>query len=139
MVYLLYSIIFLTLFSGTALYATRAHWLPAFQDLASGLRDSLPTLGSGFGSGAYSRLSSSFRGDMEAGLSSSNFDLGANVESGDSRGGLDAAAKAEILRIMKRRRMRFDEARRVYMEQRFAANGIDADGRPRDPKFVSFS
>lgn len=59
--------------------------------------------------------------------------------SGDSRSGLDATAKREILRIMQRRRLQFDEARRVYMEERFRANGIGADGRPRDPKFVSFS
>ena len=135
MAYLLYSLVFITLVLGTALYVTRAHWLPALQDTAYNLRDSL----AGRGSLLYSRLPTSFAGDVEAGLSSSNFDLGANVEAGDSRGGLDAAAKAEILRIMKRRRMKFDEARRVYMEQRFAANGIGADGRPRDPKFVSFS
>ena len=52
---------------------------------------------------------------------------------------LDDAAKAEILRIMKKRRLPFDDARRAYMEQRFSANGIGPDGRPRDPKFVSFS
>lgn len=135
MVYLLYTLIFLTLLFGTVLYVTRAHWLPSLQNLAYDLRDSV----AGRGSLLYSRLPTSFAGDVEAGLSSNTFDLGANVEAGDSRGGLDAAAKAEILRIMKRRRMKFDDARRVYMEQRFAANGIGADGRPRDPKFVSFS
>lgn len=76
---------------------------------------------------------------MEAGLSSANFDLAGNVASGDGRAGLDDAAKREVLRIMKRRRLKFDEARRVYMEQRFRENGIGPDGRPRDPKFVSFS
>ncbi|KAH8895146.1 hypothetical protein GQ53DRAFT_619699, partial [Thozetella sp. PMI_491] len=86
----------------------------------------------------YSQLPSSFAGDIEAGLSSSTFDLSENLQ-GDSRAGLDDEAKREILKIMKRRRLKFDQARKAYMEQRFAANGIGADGLPRDPKFVSFS
>ena len=40
---------------------------------------------------------------------------------------------------MKRRGVGFDEARRLYMEDRFRKNDIGPDGRPRDPKFVSFS
>lgn len=40
---------------------------------------------------------------------------------------------------MKRRGVGFDEARRIYMQDRFQKNGIGPDGRPRDPKFVSFS
>ena len=59
--------------------------------------------------------------------------------SGDSRQGLDDAGKKEVQRIMKTRRVGFDEARRIYTEQRFAKNDIGPDGRPRDPKFVSFS
>ncbi|GAW11128.1 hypothetical protein ANO14919_004700 [Xylariales sp. No.14919] len=124
--YLLYGLTFMVLVFGTVLYLTRNSWLHLLPDLP----------GSSY---LYSRLPSSFSGDIEAGLSSSTFDLGANVDSGDSRGGLDDAAKTEILKIMKKRRLRFDEARRVYMEQRFSANGIGPDGRPRDPKFVSFS
>ncbi|KAI2642560.1 hypothetical protein GGS21DRAFT_498455 [Xylaria nigripes] len=124
--YLLYGLTFIVLVCGTVLYLTRKSWLPL-----------LPVLpGSSY---LYSRLPNSFAGDIEAGLSSSNFDISANVDSGDSRAGLDNAAKSEILVLMKKRRLRFDEARRVYMEQRFKANGIGADGRPRDPKFVSFS
>ncbi|RYP50334.1 hypothetical protein DL768_004099 [Monosporascus sp. mg162] len=129
--YLIYYLTFLVLVLGTALYLTRGRWLhliPELPFLPDGARDYL-----------YSRLPSSFAGDVEAGLSSANFDLSGNVASGDARAGLDDAAKAEILRIMKKRRLRFDDARRVYMEQRFSANGIAPDGRPRDPKFVSFS
>jgi hypothetical protein len=124
MAYLLYTLTFLTILSGTALYLTRAVWLPHLQSTH-----------------LYSRLpgSSSFEGDMEAGLSSSTFDLAGNVADGDSRAGLDDGAKREILKIMKKRRLKFDEARRAYMEQRFRENGIGADGWPRDPKFVSFS
>lgn len=87
----------------------------------------------------YTRLPNSFRDDIEAGLTSSAFDLSANVESGDSRQGLDGAAKKEVQRIMKRRGVDFDEARRLYMQERFKRENIGADGIPRDPKFVSFS
>ncbi len=131
MAYILYSIIFLTLVCGTALYFTQARWIPLLTEVR------LPNFpGRDY---IYSQLPSTFAGDMEAGLSSTTFDLSENVEGGDARAGLDDAAKAEILRIMKKRRLRFDDARRVYMENRFKANGIGADGRPRDPKFVSFS
>jgi hypothetical protein len=87
----------------------------------------------------YTRLPTSFRDDIEAGLSSSAFDLSGNVEAGDSRQGLDDAGKKEVMRIMKRRGVDFDEARRMFMQDRFKKNGIGADGIPRDPKFVSFS
>ncbi|KAK2743094.1 hypothetical protein FQN55_007545 [Onygenales sp. PD_40] len=121
--YILYSLTFLVLVTGTALYLTRTRWLPHLP-----LPDYL-----------YSRLPTTFTGDMEAGLSSSEFDLAANVADGDSRAGLDSKGKREVLRIMKRRRVDFNEARRMYMEQRFAKNDIGPDGRPLDPKFVSFS
>ncbi|KAI1281266.1 hypothetical protein F5Y07DRAFT_291783 [Xylaria sp. FL0933] len=124
--YLLYGITFTVLVTGTILYLTRNSWLHLLPELP----------GSSY---LYSRLPNSFSGDIEAGLSSNTFDLAANVDAGDSRAGLDDAAKTEILKIMKKRRLRFDEARRAYMEQRFSANGIGPDGRPRDPKFVSFS
>lgn len=84
-------------------------------------------------------MPTSFREDIEAGLSSSSFNLDENVEAGDSRQGLDDAGKKEVMRIMKRRGVDFDEARRIYMQERFKKNGIGADGIPRDPKFVSFS
>lgn len=61
------------------------------------------------------------------------------MEAGDSRQGLDDAGKKEVMRIMKRRGCDFDEARRIYMQERFKKNNIGADGIPRDPKFVSFS
>lgn len=52
---------------------------------------------------------------------------------------MDRKAKQEVKKIMKRQNVSFDEARRIYTEQRFARNNIGPDGRPRDPKFVSFS
>ncbi|KAH7144628.1 hypothetical protein B0J13DRAFT_444286 [Dactylonectria estremocensis] len=126
MAYILYSISVFFIIVATALFFTRSRWLPRVPDLP----------GAGY---IYSRLPDSFAGDIEAGLSSSTFDLSGNIEDGDSRAGLDDAAKAEVLRIMKKRRLTFDKARKVYMESRFKANGIGADGIPRDPKFVSFS
>lgn len=128
MAYILFSLSLFLLVTATALFFTRSFWLPHVRDIRLPGADYI-----------YSRLPSTFAGDMEAGLSSSTFDLSGNVEDGDSRAGLDDAAKKEVLRIMKSRRMNFDHARKVYMENRFKANGIGADGRPRDPKFVSFS
>ncbi|KAF2868288.1 hypothetical protein BDV95DRAFT_125067 [Massariosphaeria phaeospora] len=121
--YILYSLSFAFLVLGTLAYFTRHHWLhrlPIPEPL-------------------YTRLPTSFRDDIEAGLSSSAFDLSANVEAGDSRQGLDEAGKKQVQQIMKRRGVGFDEARRIHMQDRFKKNNIGSDGLPRDPKFVSFS
>lgn len=129
MAYILFSLSIFLILTVTALFFTRAYWVSHFPAIRVPGADYI-----------YSRLpGSSFADDVEAGLSSSNFDLSGNITSGDSRQGLDDAAKAEVLKIMKKRRMTFDQARKAYMESRFKANGIGADGRPRDPKFVSFS
>lgn len=105
------------------LFFTRSRWLPLLP---------VPEV-------IYHRLPSSFTGDLEAGLSSSQFDIAANVADGDARAGLDDAGKLEVKKIMKSERVGFDEARRLYTQRRFAKNNIGPDGRPRDPKFVSFS
>ncbi|KAK5997418.1 hypothetical protein PT974_02774 [Cladobotryum mycophilum] len=128
MAYLLYSVCFFFIVTATALFFTQAYWIHYVPEMRLPGADYI-----------YSRLPSTFAGDIEAGLSSGTFDLSGNVESGDRRAGLDDASKTEILRIMKKKRMNFDQARKVYMENRFKANGIGADGLPRDPKFVSFS
>lgn len=128
MLYILFSVSVLSLVVATALFLTRSHWRHLVPEIRLPGADYI-----------YSRLPGTFAGDIEAGLSSSNFDLTGNLESGDGRAGLDDASKAEILKLMKRRRMTFDQARKAYMENRFKANGIGPDGRPRDPKFVSFS
>ncbi len=117
---------------------TRARWLPHIEPLLPDyVYERLPMALTGTtGAGG----ASSFAGDMEAGFSSSAFDLAANnVATGDARAGLDPRAKREVQRIMRARRVGFDEARRIYTEQRFAKNGIRPDGLPVDPKFVSFS
>ena len=77
--------------------------------------------------------------DVESGFTSDDFDLSGNIMQGDSRAGLEISAKRDVQSIMKSRGIGFDEARRVYMEQRFKKNNIGPDGLPRDPKFVSFS
>lgn len=87
----------------------------------------------------YARLPSSFTNDIDSGFTSTDFDLSTNVAAGDSRAGLDQQAKRQVQKIMKSRRVGFDEARRMYTEARFAKNNIGPDGLPRDPKFVSFS
>ncbi|OJJ04605.1 hypothetical protein ASPVEDRAFT_801374 [Aspergillus versicolor CBS 583.65] len=121
--YFFYFLALLVGICGTALYLTRSRWLPLLP---------VPDY-------IYHRLPSSFTGDLSAGLTSSAFDISTNVENGDQRAGLDARGKREVLNIMRRQRVDFDEARRIYTEQRFAKNNIGPDGRPRDPKFVSFS
>lgn len=137
--YILYSLTFLFLLSGTGqysvvcdidrcsqplvLYITRERWAHLLP-----IPDHV-----------YERIHSSFSHDIESGFSSADFDLAANVAASDSRRGLDQRGKQEIQKIMTSRGVGFDEARRIYTERRFASNNIGADGRPRDPKFVSFS
>ncbi|GFF27004.1 UPF0357 protein AAL017W [Aspergillus udagawae] len=121
--YTLYLLTFAVVICGTALYLTRSRWLPLIP-----VPDHL-----------YTRLPSSFTGDLEAGLSSSQFDISSNIADGDTRAGLDNKAKREVQKIMKTQNVNFDEARRIYTQRRFATHNIGPDGRPRDPKFVSFS
>jgi len=51
---------------------------------------------------------------------------------------LDDRGKAEVQRIMKEKLVGFDEARRIWMEERFGRENIGKDGRPRDPKAFMF-
>ena len=55
-----------------------------------------------------------FADDAEAGLHSSNFNLAENIEAEDSRRGLDENAKQQVYRIMKARRVGFDEEEDSY-------------------------
>lgn len=41
--------------------------------------------------------------------------------------------------MMRKHRVTFDEARRMYVEQTFERNGVGKDGMPRDPKAFVFS
>lgn len=127
LLHVFYTIVFFLFIISTVLYLTRDRWLHL-------LPYDLP-----FSQYLYTPIPSTFASDAEAGLHSSNFDLASNITDGDSRTGLNQAGKREVQRIMKRNRVGFDEARRIYMEQGFKKNNIGADGLPRDPKFVSFS
>ncbi|KAJ1961491.1 hypothetical protein IWQ62_003849 [Dispira parvispora] len=80
----------------------------------------------------------SFQRDMEAGLSSSTFDISQNIRDGDTRSGLDRGA--EIAAIMKTQGCDFDEARKIYHQRTLRSNNVDpATGIPLDPKAVFFS
>ncbi|KAF2719624.1 hypothetical protein K431DRAFT_339940 [Polychaeton citri CBS 116435] len=153
MAYLFYTISFVSLIIATVLYATRSVWKPYAPPIpyitAPG---TIPEPLYNFGSVVYSPITSfnrrfsyqplpnsiSFRDDAEAGFSSANFNLADNIEAGDSRRGLDEGGKSEIQRIMKSRGVTFDEARRMYIEERFGREGIAKDGRPMDRKAVMF-
>ncbi|KAL1936100.1 hypothetical protein VTP01DRAFT_234 [Rhizomucor pusillus] len=79
----------------------------------------------------------SFEDDIEDGLTSSYFDLEANLEQNDQRAGLKD--KEEILKIMKKQKVSFDEARLIRQQRLLKKNNIDpATGLPLDPKFVTF-
>ncbi|KAI8886551.1 hypothetical protein K501DRAFT_243975 [Backusella circina FSU 941] len=79
----------------------------------------------------------SFESDIEDGLTSSQFDLTSNINEEDSRAGLKD--KEEIMRIMKKQKCTFDEARLIRQQKLLKKNNIDpATGLPLDPKFVSF-
>ncbi len=131
------------------LYVTRTQWRPYAPPIpyitAPGpIPDSLYNLSDyitrRIDSLRYSQLPqhTTFAEDAEAGLHSSTFNLADNIESEDSRRGLDENSKQEVYRIMKRRGVGFDEARRMFIEERFGREGIGADGRPLDRKAVMF-
>ncbi|KAK4985781.1 hypothetical protein LTR50_005739 [Elasticomyces elasticus] len=162
MAYLFYSITFLFLVVATVLYTTRHHWrssAPAIPYLTTPgpipaplyslhlrlltLKDNLthaytPLPTSSFSSSPAGNTNT-FASDAAAGFHSATFDLSSNIESGDGRAGLDERAKAEVRRLMERRGVAFDEARRLWVEERFGREGIGRDGRPKDPRAFMFS
>lgn len=78
-----------------------------------------------------------FAEQAEAGLSSSSFDIEANIRDGDARAGLDERGTQEVIDIMRRDRVNFDQARLIRHNQILAANGIDPSGMPLDAKAVT--
>ncbi|EJF64107.1 hypothetical protein BD309DRAFT_962132 [Dichomitus squalens] len=78
-----------------------------------------------------------FAEQVDAGLTSSTFDIEANIRDGDSRAGLDERGTQEVLDIMRRERVNFDQARLIRQNQWLAANGIDPSGMPLDAKAVT--
>ncbi|TFK52023.1 hypothetical protein OE88DRAFT_1699412 [Heliocybe sulcata] len=80
---------------------------------------------------------STFSEQVGAGLSSSAFDIEANIRDGDSRAGLDERGTQEVMEIMRRERVNFDQARLIRQNQILARNGIDPSGMPLDSKAVT--
>ncbi|KAK3684429.1 hypothetical protein LTR37_008211 [Vermiconidia calcicola] len=145
MAYMFYTLLFFFLIVATVLYITRTIWKPYAPPIpyitAPGtIPEPLYQLSDYINSFRYSRLptSMSFAEDAEAGFHSSNFNLSENITAEDSRRGLDEAGKQEVYRMMQRRGVTFDEARRLVVAERFGREGIASDGRPLDRKAVMF-
>ncbi|RCI05721.1 hypothetical protein CU098_001056, partial [Rhizopus stolonifer] len=62
----------------------------------------------------------SFETDIEDGLTSSQFDLTANLDQDDERAGLKD--KEEILKIMKKQKVSFDQARLIRQQKLLKKN-----------------
>lgn len=88
--------------------------------------------------GGATNLNSEFTDDLESGLHSSNFDIISNNQD-DPRAGLDDESKKLIRDIMVSENVSFDKARLIFTERKFDDNDIASDGRPLDPKAVTFS
>ncbi|PPQ69493.1 hypothetical protein CVT26_002839 [Gymnopilus dilepis] len=80
---------------------------------------------------------STFADQISHGMTSDHFDIEANVRDGDSRLGLDEAGTQEVLEIMRRERVNFDQARLIRQNRILARNGIDPSGMPLDSKAVT--
>jgi len=80
---------------------------------------------------------STFADQANAGMSSSNFDIEANILDGDARAGLDDIGTQEVMDIMRRERVNFDQARLIRHNRILARNGIDSSGMPLDSKAIT--
>jgi len=85
----------------------------------------------------YTPLLSTFSDQVGHGLTSDEFDIEANIRDGDSRTGLDEAGTQEVLEIMRRERVNFDQARLIRQNRILARNGIDSSGMPLDSKAIT--
>ncbi|KAI9451925.1 hypothetical protein BJY52DRAFT_961757 [Lactarius psammicola] len=81
---------------------------------------------------------STFADQAAAGMTSSTFDVEAdNIFQGDARVGLDEQGTQEVMEIMRRENVNFDQARLIRHHRYLAANGIDPSGMPLDAKAVT--
>jgi Fungal protein of unknown function (DUF2015) len=102
--------------------------------------------------GDYTPLST-FSDQVGAGMTSNDFDIEANINSGDSRVGLDERGTQEVLEIMRRERVKyvlrlfllkhshlivysFDQARLIRQNRILARNGIDPSGLLIGPRLT---
>ena len=81
----------------------------------------------------YEPLSTSFAAAREGGMTSTLFDIEANMRDGDTRA-LDAA---EVQRIMADQGVSFDDARLIRHHLALKRNGAAEDGTPLDPRAVT--
>lgn len=73
-----------------------------------------------------------------AGLTSTLFDINANIENSDSRTGLDPSGAQDIQTIMQTQGVGFDQARLIRHQQILVQNNIDPQtGLPLDRKAVT--
>ncbi|SPC65355.1 uncharacterized protein UHOD_06511 [Ustilago sp. UG-2017b] len=114
---------------------------------------SLPYATSPPSSGLFSRLFSSlsptarrympvpgfdWSSNTANGLSSTLFDISANIADGDSRSGLDPSGAQDIQTIMQTQGVSFDQARLIRHKQILVKNNIDPQtGLPLDSKAVT--
>lgn len=88
----------------------------------------------------YLPLSSgtSWSANLSNGLSSSLFDITANIDASDPRSGLDPSGAQDIQTIMATQRVTFDQARLIRHKQILVQNNIDPNtGLPLDRKAVT--
>ncbi|KAI0057195.1 hypothetical protein BV25DRAFT_1812684 [Artomyces pyxidatus] len=79
-----------------------------------------------------------FADQAAAGMTSTTFDIEAdNIREGDVRVGLDDQGTREVMEIMRRESVGFDQARLIRHNRYLAANGIDPSGMPLDAKAVT--
>ncbi|KAF9460545.1 hypothetical protein BDZ94DRAFT_1265829 [Collybia nuda] len=110
-----------------AMYHYRATLIP---HIPSRMRSLFPGLNN------YTPLST-FSEQASAGMTSSAFDIEANMRDGDSRAGLDEQGTQEVMEIMRRERVNFDQARLIRHNRILARNGIDPSGMPLDSKAIT--
>lgn len=79
-----------------------------------------------------------WRTALDEGISSSLFDIEANIRDGDSRAGLDEDGLQEVHRLMQEHHLSFDEARLRRHRALLSRHNIDArTGMPLDAKAVT--
>ncbi|KAF5338581.1 hypothetical protein D9611_012760 [Ephemerocybe angulata] len=115
----------------------RAHLPTSLRSLLPSSLSQQPPSSASHPSALYTRLST-FADQVNAGLTSESFDIEANnIGAGDARVGLDEQGTREVMEIMRRERVGFDQARLVRQNRILAANGIDPSGMPLDSKAVT--
>ena len=127
--YFLHFIGFTAVIGLLLLFHLRKKWLPKYRHWRASRHNQYLSMVAGL----------SFQDDVDSGLTSGTFDLMGNIDGGDSRKGLDEAAKKEIIAIMNKDSLTFDDARTKYFQNKMARNQIGPDGMPLDPRAFTFS